>query len=144
MQTLFTIRDAVGDDLPTMDHYANLEGMDALPGVENCLVAVSSSDEVVGFIRIDMDGDVCYVNPVVVYRTWRGHGVGEALMERATAGHDDVRLVARGVSVGFYERLGFTEIPWEQISFDHTEECDGCPLFGECGPVPMRRLSRKG
>ena len=68
---------------------------------------------------------------------WHGFGVGRTLVEDAGARHDEIRLVARGKSIGFYRALGFVEIPWEDIAPGVTEECDGCPLIDECGPLPM-------
>ena len=74
---------------------------------------------------------------VVINEQWRGYGVGRALIDDARAHHDEIRLVARGKSIGFYRVLGFTEIPWDDIAPGVTEECGGCPLIEECGPLPM-------
>ena len=63
--------------------------------------------------------------------------VGRALIDDARAHHDEIRLVARGTSIEFYRVLGFIEIPWDDIAPGVTEECDGCPLIEECGPLPM-------
>ena len=79
---LFTIRDARPDDNAMLDGYANLEGMDAIPSIEGVRVAVNEDDEVVGFVRIALaDDGTAFVNPVITHETWRGFGVGRALME---------------------------------------------------------------
>ena len=97
---LFTIRDARPDDKAVLDGYANLEGMDAIPSIEGVRVAVNEDDEVVGFLRIALAEDgTAFVNPVITHETWRGFGVGRALMEEALARHGELRLVSRGGSL---------------------------------------------
>ena len=112
--------------------------MDDIPSLDNVTVAANGDDQCVGFLRLAFsEAGVAHINPVVTYAEWRGFGVGRALVENACARHDEVRLVARGKSIGFYRALGFVEIPWEDIAPGVTEECDGCPLIDECDPLPM-------
>ena len=86
----------------------------------------------------DVNG-IAYVNPIVVYPTWRGYNVGRALMDDAHALAGELRLIARGTSVGFYRKLGFVDMPWEDVDLEAAEEdCDNCPYRESCGPVPMR------
>ena len=138
---LFTIRDARADDKPVLDAYANAEGMDAIPDIEGVRVAVNGDDEVVGFIRIALDEEdgTAFVNPVITHETWRGYGVGRALMEEALARHGELRLVSRGGSLPFYEALGYERIGWDLIKMALVDDCDHCELRDECGPVPMRK-----
>ena len=138
---LFTIRDARADDKPVLDAYANAEGMDAIPGIEGVRVAVNGDDEVVGFIRIALDEEdgTAFVNPVITHETWRGYGVGRALMDEALARHGELRLVSRGGSLAFYEALGYEHIGWDLIKMALVDDCDHCELRDECGPVPMRK-----
>ena len=138
---LFTIRDARADDKPVLDAYANAEGMDAIPDIEGVRVAVNDDDEVVGFIRIALDEEdgTAFVNPVITHETWRGYGVGRALMEEALARHGELRLVSRGGSLAFYEALGYERIGWDLIKMALVDDCDHCELRDECGPVPMRK-----
>ena len=110
MSDLFTLRPAREGDWELINYYAYREGMDAIPSLENVTVAANGDD---------------------------GYGVGRALIDDARAHHDEIRLVARGKSIEFYRVLGFTEIPWDDIAPGVTEECDGCPLIEECGPLPM-------
>lgn len=138
MTASFTIRDARADDLPTLNAYNYQEGMDAFPSVENIRVAVNAEGDIVGYLRLAFSPEgVAHVNPVVTYPTWRGHGVGRALMDEALERHGELRFVARGASVGFYEKLGYRAIPWEDVCLDVAEDCRVCTLVDECRPQPM-------
>lgn len=135
---LFSLRPAREEDMPYIDSYAYREGMDRIPGIDGVTVAVNADDLPVGFLRLAIGPDgVAYVNPVVTLDSWRGYGVGKALMRMVMDAHDEVRLVARGGSVPFYRAIGFEETPWENIDVTFTEDCDGCPLWEECNPLPM-------
>lgn len=138
MDDLVTIRQAVEGDLATVEAYAALEGMGPIESVGNVRVAVNDSGEIVGFIRLVLDEQgICHVNPVVVYSTWRGYGVGRVLIDDALEDYGELRLVSRGTSLAFYRALGFEEIGWDAIHPPIAAECDGCELYGECGPTPM-------
>lgn len=144
MEPLFTLRVAREDDLPTLSMFASLEGMDNIPSVKGVTVAESQEGEVVGFVRVvngtAPDGTAAaHVNPVVVYTSWRGHGVGRALVEDALARNGELRLVSRGSSLAFYRALGFCEVPWESIDLAVVDDCAGCGMREECGPQPMAR-----
>ncbi len=140
MEDLFTIRDARATDMPLIDSYAHAEGMDRMPGPERIRVAVDADDAVVGFCRLQDDvNGIAYVNPIVTYALWRGYGVGRALIEDAREIAGELRLIARGTSVGFYRKLGFTDLAWDDVDLEAAEEdCDNCPYRATCGPVPMR------
>ena len=140
MADLFTIRDARESDMPLIDAYAHAEGMDVIPGPERVRVAVNEDDAVVGFCRLQDDANgIAYVNPIVTYAAWRGYGVGRALIEDARAMAGELRLIARGTSEGFYRKLGFVDMPWDDVDLEAAEEdCDSCPYRADCGPVPMR------
>ena len=140
MGDLFALRGAREGDRAFLDAYCYSEGMDNLPDLENVTVAVNSADEAVGFIRIAVGSNgVAHVNPIVVHSSWRGYRVGEALMEDAQRRFGELRLIARGSSKGFYEKLGFGECPWEEIDMSVTENCDVCTLVPECQPCPMKK-----
>lgn len=118
--------------------FASAEGMDAIPSAEHVHLACNEAGETVGFIRLAFDEEgVCHVNPVVVYPTWRGHGVGEKLMNMAHERYGEVRLVSRGTSRAFYEALGYSPIAWKLIHKPIVDECSACPLAAECNPQPM-------
>ncbi len=140
MADLFTIRDAREADMDLVNSYAHAAGMDRMPGIERIRVAVNEDDVVVGFCRLQDDvNGIAYVNPIVTYEAWRGYGVGRALIEDAHALAGELRLISRGTSEGFYRKLGFVEMPWEDVDLEAAEEdCDNCPYRESCGPVPMR------
>jgi len=140
MTDLFTIRDAREADMGLVNSYANAAGMDRMPGVERIRVAVNEDDVVVGFCRLQDDANgIAYVNPIVTYEPWRGYGVGRALIEDAHARAGELRLISRGTSEGFYRKLGFAEMSWEDVDLEAaSEDCDNCPYRETCGPVPMR------
>ena len=142
-QGLFSLRDARESDWSALNAYANLEGMDAMPGIDNIVVAVNSKDQVVGFIRIALGANgIAHVNPIVTASTWRGYGVGRALTQAMLEKYGELRLVSRGWSLGFYQALGFDEIPWTDIDRAVVDDCDGCEMYAECRPVPMgKKLS---
>ena len=139
----FTLRDAREFDLAYLNAYAAAEGMDDLPSAESVRVAVNGDDVPVGFLRLRQGSNgAAHVNPVVSCSTWRGWGVGRALVEEALASCGELRLVARGASVPFYRALGFEELPWDAIAPEIAVDCDGCEMRGECRPLPMGKKMR--
>lgn len=137
---LFSLRDACENDRRYLDSYTYAEGMDYLPSLENVRVAVNAQDEPVGFIRVSVgENGIARVNPIVVHESWRGFGVGRALIDEAQAVYGELRLVSRGSSKPFYDALGFECCDWDLIENDVIEDCDGCPLIDECNPQPMSR-----
>jgi len=140
MSELFSIRDARITDMPLIDSYAHAEGMDSIPGRRRIRVAVNDDDVVVGFCRLQDDvNGIAYVNPIVTCSTWRGYGVGRALIQDAHVREGELRLIARGSSTGFYRKLGFVEMPWSEVDLEAaSEDCDNCPYRSSCSPVPMK------
>lgn len=140
-ENLITLRPALTDDLEVICSFAYNEGMDDITEPDNVYVAVNQDDEIVGFIRLAFDDErVCHVNPIVVYPTWRGYGVGRALTEFALERYGELRLVSRGGSRAFYEALGFEPIDISLIYPSIAAECDECPLYEECQPCAMHKL----
>lgn len=138
VDTLFTIRAGREEDRAALDELCLREGMDEVPSIEHVRVAVHSPHQVIGFIRIARDDKgIAFVNPVITHEAWRGFGVGRALMEEALAQYGELRLVARGKSVGFYKALGFKPLAWEGVKMDLVEDCDACELRDECHPQPL-------
>lgn len=138
MTELFTLRAAEAKDKPWLDSYCYAEGMANLDDLKGVTVAVNASDEPVGFIQIAIGNNgVAHVYPIVVHLSWRGYDVGRALIENAHAKFGELRLVSRGSSVGFYEKLGFVLCDWEMIDNEQTEGCADCSTKAECKPLPM-------
>lgn len=140
MAELFSLRPAKDADKALLDAYCFAEGMDVLPNVEHVTVAQNASGEPVGFIRLARGSNgIWHVNPVVVYAPWRGYGVGRALTQWALEETGELRMVARGAAVAFYEALGFEACSWDEVDMGVTEQCDGCPMISECAPRPMKK-----
>ena len=102
-----------------------------------CLVA-DTPHGVVGFARVEFFEDVPYLRPVVVAPSYQGHGVGRRLVEGLLADYPELCVVSRGEAAGFYQRLGFQELPWSVVAADHQEECNLCPERSQCCPVGLR------
>lgn len=103
------------------------------------IVYVAKSDnDVVGFIRLVKDKGPWHVNPIVVAEHHRREGIGAALMAFARDRYGELRFVARGQSVSFYEALGCTPTAWTDIAPLVARDCDGCELYETCSPQPMR------
>ena len=141
MSELFSLRPAREEDLDYINTYTFSEGMDKVPSLDNITVAANDEDQVVGFIRIVIGANgAAHVNPVITVSTWRGYGVGRALMEDALVKYGELRLVSRGSSVGFYKTLGYDEISWNDIDKLVVDDCDHCEAFDECKPLPMGKV----
>ena len=143
MTDLFSIRAAIEKDMPYIDAYAYYEGMDNIPGIDGVYVAVNADDIPVGFVRVvysEQYEGVSYINPIVTASTWRGYGVGAALLQKAESLSNEIRLVARGTSKAFYDHMGYSAIPWEQVELTITENCSECTMTDECRPCPMRKI----
>ena len=96
------------------------------------LLAVNEADgQTIGTARLVDKGDgVFKIGRVAVKKSWRGWGVGAALMRRAlnrarASGATTVILDAQVPVIGFYERLGFV--------------AEG-PIFDDAG-IPHRRMT---
>jgi predicted GNAT family N-acyltransferase len=73
------------------------------------LLAVDNNDMPIGCARLLPDG---HIGRMAVLHSWRGKGVGRALLQKAleaarAEGHRIVRLSAQTHAAGFYERHGF-------------------------------------
>jgi GNAT superfamily N-acetyltransferase len=123
------------------------DGM-SLPARDELLagtVAVNYAGETVGFIRVlevheGGPGDGAYVYPVIVFKSWQGHGVGRALIEYELARHGALKLVACRASRGFYPRAGFVPLDWGEVASVIAHDCELCPLLPTCDPLPFVRV----
>ncbi len=131
-----TIREAIEQDVDIIASLVKEAGMGTLTPRGTSYVALSEGC-VIGFIRIvEAEGDR-YVNPIVIDPQARRLGVGRALMQDARKRYGALLFVARGPAVPFYMALGCEQVARERISPDLGEDCDTCPDFATCSPVPM-------
>ena len=167
---LFSIRVAREDDLPYICLISDDVMMPLIESIEHTYVAVNDDDVPVGFTRIKLVEQECgndvkadsgkepedrhgtprlacssvpYVYPVAVLRSWQGYGVGAALIAHTLERYRELRLVACTPSRGFYERLDFQKIPWEEIAPEIASDCDQCPHTSTCTPQPFLKQSKE-
>ena len=133
----FRIRAVAPSDEPIIVQLAEDAGMGTLSTIECSLVA-EEDDHVLGFVRITTVDEQAYVNPVVVSPAARKRGVGRALMDAARDLHGELRFVARGGALPFYESLGCERIDWDDVAGTIASDCPACKDLKTCGPVPMR------
>ncbi len=139
MSNLVTIRPAILRDMQWVNLYAQFEGMDLMPSSDDIYVAINPNTEPVGFVRVAEGANgAAHVNPIVVCESWRGYGVGRELMQYASDKFGELRLVARGSAVPFYQALGFETCEWDDIDMSVTEDCDHCTDRDACQPIPMK------
>lgn len=99
-----------------------------LADVEGCLA---------GAARLEWEGGLAYLRPIAVDHQWQARGIGRALVEQIVVGLPQLNVVARGEAIGFYTRLGFVIVPWEQVPGRYRQECADCPDYPACGSRPM-------
>lgn len=104
--------------------------------LEGGISAVNADDIPVGYIHIQKTPLGAHVAPVVVFDNWRGHGVGSLLIKRALKIHGELKLVSNGSSNGFYEKLGFEPIGWDEIEPEFQRDCLDCEFYKQCNPKP--------
>lgn len=131
------VRPADAGDAPLIARLAAEADMGELSN-RGCVYVAECADESVGFIRLLEDSGVWYVNPIVVDAAHRRKGIGEALMRFARNRVGELRFVARGYAVPFYEALGCETLSWEAIAPLVADDCNGCEMLPDCHPQPMR------
>jgi GNAT superfamily N-acetyltransferase len=133
------IVDASDSDMKSVNNLFGSQKFPPAPSAEGVRIALDDGKRLLGAIYVEVAPDgTDNVKTVVVDSECRGHGVGAALMEDALRTHPDLRLVSRGVSVGFYEALGFKRCTWDDIDPQYKADCDSCEDFPTCFPVPFR------
>jgi len=134
---LFTLRPTREEDLPYLALMAQGQEVGIPPNyLEIGVSAVNADDVPVGYIHIELTELGPHVAPVVVFENWRKHGVGSALVKHAREEYGPLKLVSNGSSNGFYEKLGFTEVAWEEIEPAFQRDCLACEFYEKCGPKP--------
>lgn len=131
------LRAATPDDAAAIAALAAEASVGALSDRGRSFVA-ERHGTVAGFIRL-VEAEGCwYVNPVVVAAEHHRTGLGALLMHFAHERFGELRFVARGYAVPFYEALGCEKIGWDAIAPIIAADCDGCEAVPTCRATPMR------
>ena len=131
------LRAATPDDAAAIAALAAEASVGALSDRGRSFVA-ERHGTVAGVIRL-VEAEGCwYVNPVVVAAEHRRTGLGALLMHFAHERFGELRFVARGYAVPFYEALGCEKIGWDAIAPIIATDCDGCEAAPTCRATPMR------
>lgn len=132
----YRIRAAEERDGAAIVRLAEEASMGTLSTIGESLVA-EEGGRILGFVRITSIDGIAYVNPVVVSPDAQGRGLGRALMEAARAERGELRFVARGGALPFYEALGCERITWDDVAEAIASDCPTCDDLETCGPVPL-------
>lgn len=145
MKPLVLTRKTWVSDLPALKMLFAEDAM-PLPSKEDLLrgiAAVNESGELVGFIRIlqinddkNPEANGNYVYPVIVFKSWQGHGVGRVLIEAAHKHYGALKLVACKASRDFYPKCGFEPLEWKEVAEVIAYDCECCPDQPTCFPQP--------
>ena len=130
------IRKGLEQDQPALKELMEEFQMLGDAPAEEFLVA-EQEGVIAGTVRLERIEEDVYLRAMAVHTAWHGQGVGSQLVRELLAGLDNVKVVARGYSAPFYEKLGFRPVEWEVIHEDMRRECVECPDVNTCKPVPM-------
>lgn len=106
-------------------------------------VAVTPAGEVVACGGLEIAwADLAEIKSLAVDAAWKGKGLGrriiEACVEEARALHIG-RVFALTYQADFFEKLGFRQIPKEELPHKIWSHCLDCPKFPDCDEVAVAR-----
>lgn len=143
MKPLVTTRKVWASDIPYLELLFSEDAMPLPPkkDLRRGIAAVNDSGELVGFIRVlpirdekHPEGDGNYVYPVIVFKSWQGHGVGRTLIREAYRQYGELRLVACRASRDFYPKCGFEPLSWDEVAERIANDCEQCSELPTCEP----------
>jgi N-acetylglutamate synthase-like GNAT family acetyltransferase len=103
-------------------------------------IVAEANGRLLGAARLAWVGtDDAFLRPIVVATEARGTGLGRALLERLFGVCSTISVIARGDTVPFYRRLGFTAVDWSSVPEEYRDECECCDDLAQCRPMSMRR-----
>ena len=100
-------------------------------------IVVDIEGQIVGAARLEWENQSAYVRPILVHSSWRGMNIGLTLIRTLTEYQPIIHVVARGSAIGFYNKLGFVSMTWDQVPERYRQECETCPDLETCHPVAM-------
>lgn len=133
------IRSGRSSDLPAIHRLQGIYEMSWSIDPDTCIVAVKSK-ELIGFAFTGFEAGIPYLRQIVIAPESQHSGVGRRLVQKLLKDFPGLHVVARGDAAGFYTRLGFIPIQWQEIPPALNEECQRCAELKSCMPVPLRSL----
>ena len=100
-------------------------------------MVVEINGQLAGAARLEWEDQGVYVRPILVNPAWRRRSIGTALIRALTQNLSVLHVVARGQAIGFYRKLGFQPMSWDQVPERYRDECETCPNSNTCHPEPM-------
>lgn len=132
----FLLRKGKESDRPAIQDLLVYYEMGAdLPPTE--FVVAEIDGQLVGAARLEWEDQAAYVRPILVHPAWRGKNIGMALIRMIAQNQPALHVVSRGRVAGFYRKLGFMPVPWNQVPERYRQECAACPDLEMCSPEPM-------
>lgn len=124
LKAAFALREEVFYGEQGVPQQEDLDGLD-----EQALHVIALSPvetQMIGTLRVVLDGSRAKIGRVVVKRDWRGRGIASRMLELALTevrerGCEEVRLASQTQVVPLYERAGFTveSEPFEEAGIPH-------------------------
>lgn len=117
------------------------EDMGEMIDPTECLI-VENENQFLGFARVEEVEGKNYLRPIIISPQGQGKGIGRILITGLQQKWQKLFLVARGDTVGFYQKFGFEVTDWHEIAEIIQQECLQCPRKNTCQPTPMSWLDK--
>ncbi len=130
------IRPARTDDLTAIYDLMAVFDMVGTFTADRCIVA-EVDDRLIGFARVEITDEKCYLRPIVVARQDQGRGIGKKLLHHVLDQVSELTVISRGSAAGFYAQMGFESVDWNDVHLPFRNECAACPDLKTCKPMPM-------
>lgn len=145
------VRKAHIDDVPAMAELINSYGRQGImlarsrhqlyQFIRDFVVAENDQGRIIGCGALSIVwSDLCEIRSLAVQDGWLGKGVG-GLMVRALAREAQQlgvsRVFALTYRVGFFEHLGFHQVPHAELPHKIWGDCLNCPKYPNCDEVAL-------
>lgn len=106
-------------------------------------VAVTADGQVVACGGLEIAwADLAEIKSLAVDAAWKGKGLGRRIVEACIDEARELgvrRVFALTYQVDFFEKLGFRQIPKEELPHKIWSHCLNCPKFPDCDEVAVAR-----